>query len=277
MTPLNNLPGLALCEVSWRGSSAGGFRRAGLARREAGWILSRWARITQAGLGARRPRATPSPPAPRPGSHHLGPGRTGRGRRPGRTGRGRRGPGGVGLGHRRARPGRCRRGRLHGRARWASPIPVRAVRLLRLFCSASLLGPSLYGEEGRSGGEGGVVNGLTSSLRFPRVPLRAGSSLRPRRPPHRGRGPVTDPGRGRRKWRSGRIVPPRTRRLFCGNRGIMRKLSGASGALARTILPERQSRDPMGSKSPPRGRGPIRPGPWTRRPGPSRSVPEGPP
>ncbi len=119
----------------------------------------------------------------------------------------------------------------------------------------------------------GVVNGLTSSLRFPRVPLRAGSSLRPRRPPRRGRGPVTDPGRGRRKWRSGRIVPPRTRRLFCGNRGIMRKLSGASGASARTILPERQSRDPMGSKSPgavgrsARGRGPAargRPGRFRR-------------
>ena len=44
-------PGLALCQVGSRGSSAGRFRRAGLARREVGWIASRWARITQAGPG----------------------------------------------------------------------------------------------------------------------------------------------------------------------------------------------------------------------------------
>ena len=48
-------PGLALCEVSRRGSSAGGFRRAGLARREAGRIVLRRARIAQAGLGPHRP------------------------------------------------------------------------------------------------------------------------------------------------------------------------------------------------------------------------------
>ena len=42
-------PGLALREVGSRESSAGGLCRAGLARREAGWTASRWARITQSG------------------------------------------------------------------------------------------------------------------------------------------------------------------------------------------------------------------------------------
>lgn len=45
-------PGLALCQVGSRGSSADGFRRAGLAWREVGWIPLRWARITQAGPGS---------------------------------------------------------------------------------------------------------------------------------------------------------------------------------------------------------------------------------
>ena len=52
-------PGLALCEAGSRESSAGGFCRAGLARREAGWIVLRWARITQAGAGLRWPRPVP--------------------------------------------------------------------------------------------------------------------------------------------------------------------------------------------------------------------------
>ena len=47
-------PGLALCEACSRGSSAGGFCRAELAWREAGWTMSRWARITQAGPGPGR-------------------------------------------------------------------------------------------------------------------------------------------------------------------------------------------------------------------------------
>ena len=42
-------PGLALRQVGLQESSAGGLCRAGLARREAGWTASRWARITQAG------------------------------------------------------------------------------------------------------------------------------------------------------------------------------------------------------------------------------------
>ena len=42
-------PGLALCEAGSQESSAGGLCRAGLARREAGWTASRWARITQSG------------------------------------------------------------------------------------------------------------------------------------------------------------------------------------------------------------------------------------
>ena len=42
-------PQVALREVGSRESSAGGLCRAGLARREAGWTASRWARITQSG------------------------------------------------------------------------------------------------------------------------------------------------------------------------------------------------------------------------------------
>ena len=47
-------PGLALCEAGSQESSAGGFRRAELARREVRWIPLRWACITQAGPGLRR-------------------------------------------------------------------------------------------------------------------------------------------------------------------------------------------------------------------------------
>ena len=42
-------PQVALRQVGLQESSAGGLCRAGLARREAGWTASRWARITQAG------------------------------------------------------------------------------------------------------------------------------------------------------------------------------------------------------------------------------------
>ena len=61
-------PGLALRRVGSRGSSAGGFRRAGLARREAGRTASRRARIAQADPGARRSvsrRPTPFRSRPR--------------------------------------------------------------------------------------------------------------------------------------------------------------------------------------------------------------------
>ena len=61
-------PGLASRRVGSRGSSAGGFRRAGLARREAGRTASRRARIAQAGPGARRSvsrRPTPFRSRPR--------------------------------------------------------------------------------------------------------------------------------------------------------------------------------------------------------------------
>ena len=64
------------------------------------------------------------------------------------------------------------------------------------------------------------------------VPLGSGSPLR-------------EPVRGG-TWRSGRIVPPRTRPRRHQNRGIMRKPSSASEVQARTILPERQNRDPAG-------------------------------
>ena len=59
-------PGLALCEAGSQESSAGGLCRAGLARREAGWTASRWARITQSGSDPHRPR-------PVPGSACVGP------------------------------------------------------------------------------------------------------------------------------------------------------------------------------------------------------------
>ena len=42
-------PQIALRQVGSQESSAGGLCRAGLARREAGWTASRWARITQSG------------------------------------------------------------------------------------------------------------------------------------------------------------------------------------------------------------------------------------
>ena len=65
-------PQLTSCQVGWRESSAGGFRHAELARREVGWILSHWARITQAGpvrtgSGPRRPRCGANGGAPDPG------------------------------------------------------------------------------------------------------------------------------------------------------------------------------------------------------------------
>ena len=67
-------PQLTSCQVGWRESSAGGFRHAELARREVGWIVLRWARITQAGPGPHRPGAVVDPvpvPAPsRPGPRH---------------------------------------------------------------------------------------------------------------------------------------------------------------------------------------------------------------
>ena len=62
-------PHLALRQVGWRGSSAGEFRRAGLARREVGWTVSRWARIAQAGsraVGGAGPVPLPAPSRPAP-------------------------------------------------------------------------------------------------------------------------------------------------------------------------------------------------------------------
>ena len=59
------------------------------------------------------------------------------------------------------------------------------------------------------------------------------------------------------KWRSGRIVPPRTRPCCHQNRAITRKLPDASGAPTRTILPERQNRGPAGSARPSTPRTPL--------------------
>ena len=61
-------PQFALRQVGSRESSAGGFRRAGLARREVGRILLRWARITQAGSGSAPARSQPHRPGRRHGS-----------------------------------------------------------------------------------------------------------------------------------------------------------------------------------------------------------------
>ena len=52
-------PGLALREAGSQESSAGGFRRAELARRELVWTASCWARITQAGPSPHRPGPRP--------------------------------------------------------------------------------------------------------------------------------------------------------------------------------------------------------------------------
>ena len=62
-------PRLALCEAGSQESSRGGFRRAGLARCEAGWTVSRWARIAQA-----RPGPGPVIPLSGPGITQARPG-----------------------------------------------------------------------------------------------------------------------------------------------------------------------------------------------------------
>ena len=68
----------------------------------------------------------------------------------------------------------------------------------------------------------------------------------PRAPPASGSSP-SDPAqdenrsRPKRKWRSGRIVPPRAPPHRGQNRAIMRMSSSASEMPARTILPERHN------------------------------------
>ena len=68
----------------------------------------------------------------------------------------------------------------------------------------------------------------------------------PRAPPASGSSP-SDPAqdenrsRPKRKWRSGRSVPPRTPPHRGQNRAIMRTSSSASEMPARTILPERHN------------------------------------
>ena len=52
------------------------------------------------------------------------------------------------------------------------------------------------------------------------------------------------------RWRSGRIVPPRTRSRRRRNRGITRKSPGVSEVPVRTILPERQNQVPPGFPAP---------------------------
>ena len=62
-------PQLASCQAGSRESSADGFRRAELARREAGWIVLRRARITQAGPGWRMSGRAPVTGQPPPGTN----------------------------------------------------------------------------------------------------------------------------------------------------------------------------------------------------------------
>ena len=133
-------PGLALRQVGSRGSSAGGFRRAGLARREAGRTASRRARVAQAGPGARRSvsrRPTPSRSRPRtscPGSRRPAgaapviPGRVPRHGDPPAAGRRhplRRPPAVRGTATRQARGGGAVPGRVRssGAGGWRPPVP----------------------------------------------------------------------------------------------------------------------------------------------------------
>ena len=178
-------PQVALCEVSWRESSAAGFRRAGLARREAGWIVLRWARITQAGLSACRPR-------PAPGSVRAAPGI---GREPAR---GRRRPG-PGPAPSRPAPAGSARSSLNPRERL---LEVRARGL-----SDDLGGYPTISRPGDTPGAAG--SGMWVKLkctRAPTPPARRGSISRP--PPVRstrtsapalGRGPARTQRRGRRR------------------------------------------------------------------------------
>jgi len=70
----------------------------------------------------------------------------------------------------------------------------------------------------------------------------------------------------REKWRSGRIVPPRTRRPPRLNRGIMRMAPDVFDVRTRTILPERQNRDRRGRRTIPRTRVDVRRGGRDARP-----------
>ena len=72
----------------------------------------------------------------------------------------------------------------------------------------------------------------------------SGGARRARRAPIRARfAPIgSEAPADREKWRSGRIVPPRTRRPPRLNRGIMRMTPDVFDVRTRTILPERQNR-----------------------------------
>ena len=178
-------PQVALCEVGRRESSAAGFRRAGLAWRKRGWIVLRWARITQAGLSACRPR-------PAPGSVRAAPGI---GREPAR---GRRRPG-PGPAPSRPAPAGSARSSLNPRERL---LEVRARGL-----SDDLGGYPTISRPGDTPGAAG--SGMWVKLkctRAPTPPARRGSISRP--PPVRstrtsapalGRGPARTQRRGRRR------------------------------------------------------------------------------
>ena len=60
--------------------------------------------------------------------------------------------------------------------------------------------------------------------------------------------PAPEPAQGE-KWRSGRIVPPRTPPHRRQNRAITRKPSSTSEVPTRTILPQRHSRGPTDRRS----------------------------
>ena len=89
----------------------------------------------------------------------------------------------------------------------------------------------------RPAGLGGPVRrGGWSGNHTPRAPVDSGL-------------PLLESVRGT-KWRSGRIVPLRTRLRCRRNRGITRKSPGVSEVPVRTILPERQNQVPPGFPAP---------------------------
>ena len=85
-------------------------------------------------------------------------------------------------------------------------------------------------------------------------------------------GAVTRDGPGRR-WRSGRIVPPRTRSRRRRNRAITRHSPGVSEVPVRTILPERQNQVPPGFPAPAARSAGCPTGAW---PAPTATRPRGP-
>ena len=112
----------------------------------------------------------------------------------------------------------------------------------------------------RPAGLGGPVRrGGWSGNHTPRAPVDSGL-------------PLLESVRGT-KWRSGRIVPLRTRLRCRRNRGITRKSPGVSEVPVRTILPERQNQVPLGFPAPAARSAGCPTGAW---PAPTATRPRGP-